>query len=290
MLRNIKDLEHFTIGAADGAIGRITDFYFDDEAWVIRYLVVDTEETTPRRSVLISPIAIGQPDWSEQVFPTALTMAQVKGSPDIDTHKPVSRQQEMGYSGYYGYGNYWGGGGLWGAGLYPDILQAGRQAKESSVADRSARLHQAHRGVEPAAAQGSAAAQGRFDDSHLRSGNGVMRYYVHATDGDIGHVDGLLIDEKSWAIRYIVVNTSNWWLGHQVIISPQWIDEVSWAESTVSVDLTRQAIKDSPPYDVALPPDREQEANIHRHYGRKILQPGEVRGDRVRVGESRESV
>jgi hypothetical protein len=263
MLRNVKDLEHYTIGAADGVIGRVEDFYFDDEAWVIRYLVVDTEETPPRRSVLISPIAIGRPNWSEHIFPTALTMAQVKGSPDIDTHKPVSRQQEMGYSGYYGYGNYWGGGGLWGAGLYPDILQAGRQAKELSVANRRAQPHHEQLGV------GRLAAPVRLDDSHLRSGNGVMRYYVHASDGDIGHIDGLLIDEQSWAIRYIVVNTSNWWLGHQVIISPEWIDRVSWAESTVSVDLTRKAIKNSPPYDFTKLPDHGEEANIHSHYGRK---------------------
>jgi hypothetical protein len=242
----MKNMEDYSIGATDGIIGHVQDFYFDDESWVIRYLVVETDERQPRRRVLISPIAIGRPNWSEKILPVSLTKEQVKNSPDIDTDKPVSRQQEMGYLGYYGYGQYWGGGGLWGAGLYPDILQGGRQQR--SVTENLAR-HQ-------------------HNDPHLRSGNAIMRYYVHASDGDIGHVQGFLVDEETWAIRYIIVNTSNWWLGHQVLIAPQWIDDVNWAESTVSIDLKRQEIKSAPPYDATLPLNREHELQIHAHHGR----------------------
>ena len=252
MLRSMKDMEDYTIGASDGVIGRVKDYYFDDEAWVIRYLVVETQDGSPRRKVLISPISIGQPNWSERILPASLTRGQVQKSPDIDTDKPVSRQHEMGYLGYYGYGAYWGGGGLWGAGIYPDELQSGLQ-KEMS---RTAVPHP-------------------HDDAHLRSGNEIMRYYVHASDGDIGHVQGLIVDERSWAIRYIVVNTSNWWIGHNVLISPEWIVNVDWAESHLSVDLTRQAIKDSPAYDPRLPINREQEVGIHSHYGRTGYWPRE---------------
>jgi hypothetical protein len=246
MLRTMKDMEGYTVSATDGSIGRVTDFYFDDDKWVIRYLIVAIGDHLPRRMVLISPIAIGQPNWSEKILPVALTRQQVKNSPDIDTDKPVSRQQEMGYLGYFGYGTYWGGGGLWGAGIYPDILQAGLQKMEAS----------------------SNNGESHHEDPHLRSGNAIMRYYVHASDGDIGHVQGLLVDEKSWAIRYLIVNTSNWWLGHQVLIAPKWIDDVSWTESTVSVGLTRQAVKNAPHYDPIGTLDREQEADIHEHYGR----------------------
>jgi hypothetical protein len=271
----MKDLEDYTIGATDGVIGRVKDFYFDDDVWVIRYLVVETGDGEYRRKVLISPIGIGQPNWSEKIFPVAITRDQVKNSPDIDTEKPVSRQQEMGYLGYYGYGKYWGGGGLWGAGFYPDILQAGLQDNGSIIDNGGAQARKAALG------DGSHAARNQHDDPHLRSGNSIMRYYVHATDGDIGHVQGLLVDEKSWAIRYIIVNTSNWWLGHQVIVAPQWIDHVSWAESTVFTDLTRQTIKRSPPYDAAAPLNREQEAGVHVHYGRADYSPREAR--RVRT-------
>jgi len=257
----MKDMEDCTIGAMDGIIGRVRDFYLDDEVWVIRYLVVDTSGGGPRRKVLISPISIGQPNWSERILPVSLTRKQVADSPDIDTDKPVSRQQEMGYLGYYGYGSYWGGGGLWGAGIYPDELQAGLQPKES----RADGVH-----------SGRAAVNGQHDDPHLRSSNEVMRYYVHASDGDLGHVQGFLIDERSWAIRYLIVNTSNWWLGHNVLIAPQWIDQIDWAECTVSVGLTRESIKHSPPYDPTTPLEREQEARIHAHYGRTGYWPREA--------------
>ncbi len=95
-----------------------------------------------------------------------------------------------------------------------------------------------------------------------------MDYHIEATDGDVGHVQGMLVDEETWAIRYIIVNTSNWWLGHQVLIAPQWIQDVSWSDATVSVNLTRQAVKDAPPYDSAAQLDRDQEIGIHEHYGR----------------------
>jgi hypothetical protein len=258
MLRSMKDMEDYTIGATDGIIGRVRDYYFDDHDWVIRYLVVETGEAAPRHRVLISPISIGRPNWSEKILPVTLTKHQVGHSPDIDTEKPVSRQQEMGYLGYYGYGSYWGGGGLWGAGFYPDMLQAGLQRAGSSIAGHQTGVRRQHA------------------DPHLRSGNSVMRYYVHASDGDIGHVEGFLVDENTWAIRYLIVNTSNWWLGHQVIVAPEWIDNVNWAESMVYVDLTREAIKNSPPYDAASRLNREQEAGIHTHYGRTGYWPREA--------------
>ncbi len=245
-------MEHYSVGATDGLIGRVKDFYFDDEAWVIRYLVVATDEGSSQRQVLISPISLGQPNWSEKILPVSLTRAKIHNSPDIDTHKPVSRQHEMGYLGYYGYGAYWGGAGLWGAGIYPDELQAGLRVDSAGTGSGD---------------------QGK--DVHLRSGNEIMRYYVHASDGDIGYVQGLLVDEKSWAIRYIIVNTSNWWLGHQVIVAPEWMDHVDWAESKLCIDLTRQAIKDSPPYDQNASFSREQEAQIHTHYGRTGYWPRE---------------
>jgi len=106
------------------------------------------------------------------------------------------------------------------------------------------------------------------DDPHLRSANTVAHYYVHASDGDIGHVSGFLIDDHSWAIRYVLVDTSNWWLGHEVIIAPEWIEDVDWAECIVTVDLSRQAVKDSPTYAPEQTLEREQELCTHRHYGR----------------------
>jgi hypothetical protein len=239
MLRSMNDLEGYAIRAIDGTIGHVKDFYFDDQAWVIRYLVVDTGTWLSSRKVLISPIAIGRPDWAEQVLPVSITKEQVKNSPDVDTDKPVSRQHEIDYFGYYGYPFYWGGAGIWGGGLYPDMMMPDYVGFESTPQG------------EDQEGEGAHAAQHQHDDPHLRSCKAVMDYHIEATDGDIGHVQGMLVDEETWAIQYLIVNTSNWWLGHQVLIAPQWIKDVSWSDATVSLNLTRQAVKEAPLYNSA---------------------------------------
>ncbi len=127
MLRSMHDLQDYAIRATDGDIGHVKDFYFDDEWWAVRYLVVETGTWLSDRKVLISPIAIGRPNWTDKVLPVSITKEQVKDGPDIDTEKPVSRQHEISYLGYYGYPYYWDGGGLWGAGAYPQPDDDGRR-------------------------------------------------------------------------------------------------------------------------------------------------------------------
>jgi uncharacterized protein YrrD len=255
MLRSVKDLEKCTIGASDGVIGKVEDFYFDDEAWAVRYLVVDTGAWLSNRHVLISPHAIRNWGWEGAVLPVSISREQVKNSPDVDTHKPVSRQYERSYFGYYGYPYYWNGAGLWGEDAYPGIMTAAAAAA--------------------AGADSAAVARAREnDDPHLRSCNSVAGYDLHAADGAIGHIESFLIDEGSWAIRFLIVNTSNWWLGHQVLIAPEWIDSVSWLHATVTTDLTRQAVKDSPLYDPGALPDGAAEARIYKHYGRSAYGTG----------------
>ena len=259
MLRSTKDLENYAIGATDGKIGHVKDFYFDDKTWVIRYLVVETGAWLSSRKVLISPIAIGEPNWAEKTLPVALTMERVKGSPDIDTEKPVSRQHEMDHAGYYGYPYYWGGAGLWGGGPYPNMMLPGYEGFGSPAASRLE--------AENAYAQ-AREAEHQNDDPHLRSCDEVAGYHLHATDGDIGHVQGMLVDDRSWAIQYLIVDTSNWWLGHKVLIAPRWIEDVSWTDSKVSVNVTREVIKNAPPYDPAVVVDREHEKTLYRYHDR----------------------
>ncbi|MFT5390438.1 MAG: hypothetical protein ACI8PT_000623 [Gammaproteobacteria bacterium] len=279
MLRSTKDLENYAIRTTDGNIGQVKDFYFDDEAWVIRYFIVDTGSWLSSRKVLISPIAIGDPDWTNKVLPVSITKEQVKNSPDIDTDKPVSRQNEMRYLGHFGYHPYWGGAGLWGASAYPGMMITGTGALASAPDATEPSVQEAYASAEEARHQD--------DDLHLRSCKAVMDYHIDATDGDIGHVEGLLIDEQTWAIRYMIVNTSNWWLGHQVLIAPQWIKNVSWADATVSVELTRQAVKDAPPYDSTAQLDRTQEMGIYEHYGRPGYWAAEAKRE-VAPGSSKE--
>jgi hypothetical protein len=222
-------LEEYTIDARDGTIGSVKDCYFDDETWVIRYLVIETGAWLMGRDVLISPFSIGEPDDEGRLLPVSITKDQVRNSPSVDIHKPVSRQHELGYSAYYGYPGYWGGTDLWGESAYPGAM-LNAQTNQDDAAYSGRQRHP-------------------NDDQHLRSCEAVKGYHVHASDGDIGHIDGFLVDGPSWAIRHLIVNTSNWWLGHQVLVAPARIAEVSWVHSKLTTGLTRKEIKEAPLYD-----------------------------------------
>ena len=253
MLRSEKKLEGFAIGATDGAIGKVKDFYFDDEAWVIRYLVVDTSRWLGGRDVLISPYSLGTPDWEGKTLPVTITTDQVRNSPGVDSDQPVSRQYERIYLGYYDYPYYWGGTGLWGAGNYPGVVPLGRDVDPFG----------SYQGYLRAPSDRDAG-----NDPHLRSCETVRGYHIVAADGGIGHIDGFLVDDTTWSIRYLVVNTSNWWVGHKVLLSPEWIEKVSWQDSTVTTNLDREAIRKAPVYDDSVPAGRDYEGALYLHYSR----------------------
>ena len=101
----------------------------------------------------------------------------------------------------------------------------------------------------------------------LRSLTDMRDYAIGAADGSIGHVQGMLVDEETWAVRYMVVDTSSWWLGRQVLIAPQWIRDINWSDTKVSLNPTRDAVKRAPPYDTTAHLNREQEIGIYQHYG-----------------------
>jgi hypothetical protein len=259
MLRNLKELHDYAIGASDGEIGHVKDLYIDDATWVVRYLVVETGSWLSSRSVLISPIAISKPDWASRLLPVSVTKEQVRNSPALDTAKPVTRQHELEYSGYYGYPYYWGGTGYWGGGMYPGMMLPGFGG--AGVLQP----------IQPEVENARAAAQAHYDESadpHLRSCDAITAYHLHASDGEIGHVSGMLIDDETWAVRYLIVDTSNWWVGHQMLIAPSWIEGISWSNGTVSVKLTREAVRDAPVYDPGERLSRADEARLHQHYVR----------------------
>jgi hypothetical protein len=238
MLRKAEELKCYTLGARDGEIGRIDEFYFDDQHWTIRYLIVGTGGWLTDRRVLISPYALGATDEIEKVIPTELTKKQIAASPSLSTDKPVSRQFEEAYYGYYGWPIYWNGPFMWGTSPY--LVRDIERPREY-----------------PPGAQAW--------DSHLRSTTDVTGDHVQAQDGDIGHVEDFVIDDETWAIRYLIVDTSNWWFGKKVLMSPRWIERVSWPESKVFFNLPRETIRQAPEYtEESL--NRGYEMELHRHY------------------------
>jgi hypothetical protein len=255
MLRAVNDLKGCTIHATDGDIGEVVEFYFDDDNWTVRYLIADTGRWLPGRKVLLSPVALGKVDWDSKRLHVAMTKKQVENSPDIDTAKPVSRQHEMAYYNYYNYPYYWNGPYLWGPASYPRGVVA---PSATGIAANSIEKELAA-ATEPA----------ESGDVHLHSTKEVTGYYVEANDGDMGHVDDFIIDDENWTVRYLVVDTRNWWPGKKVLVSPEWIQHVSWSDSRVYVDLSRQTIQDSPEYAGPGSIDRDYETRLHGHYGRE---------------------
>lgn len=245
MFTNSKDLKGLVIRATDGEIGKVEQLYFDDRTWTVRYLVVDTGGWLNGRQVLISPMSVAGVDWQSKRMDVALTMNQVEHAPDVDLHKPVSRQHEATYLSYYGYPYYWEGPYLWGSAYGPMGLtnHALSNAAGGSV------LIESH-------------------DSHLRSSEAVTGYYIDASDGEIGHVDRFIVDEDAWAIRYLEVATQNWWPGKKVLLPPTWVEKVSWEESKVFVGVKRKAIMSCEEYLDGTPITREYENRLYFHYGR----------------------
>lgn len=246
MLRSLKDMNHYTVTATDGDVGKVKDFLIDDEHWVVRYLVVDTGGWLDRHEVLISPVSFSDVDWATQRFHVALTKDKVKNSPSVDTDKPVSRQQEEAFHNYYGYPLYWDYPAMWGAGTAATLLAEGE--------------------FNALSAERRAAEEEPRGDVHLRSAKEIRGYEIHASDGSIGHVDDFVVDDEIWEIRYLTIDTSNWWFGKKVLVSPDWASEVSWEDRRVEVLLSRDAIKSSPEWDPTIAVNREYETRLYDYY------------------------
>ncbi len=245
MLTKSQNLKGLVIRSSDGEIGSVGEIYFDDQRWVVRYLTVDTGNWLNGRNVLITPHSILQTDWTTGRIDVSLTRKQIENAPDIDTQRPVSRQQEAEYYGYYGYPYYWQGPYIWGPSYSPGGMVPMWEAQSTT----EARVD-----------KGSG-------DSHLRSTKAVTGYRIQTQDGEIGHIEDFLVDDEAWAIRYLEVDTTNWWPGKKVLLSPDWVESVSWGESKVFVAVTREAIQNCPEYLDSVPVTREYENKLYFHYG-----------------------
>jgi uncharacterized protein YrrD len=251
MLHTLNDLEGFAIQAIDGNIGKIKDFYFDDRRWVIRHLVVEIGSLLESHKVLLSPVHIKHLNREDKTILVDLSVDDIKTSPHIDTDRPVSQQYEIDYLSYYGYAFYWGTNSLWDSNSDPKALTATgenpKAAETFAAIDTVRRMH---------------------GDRHLRSCNEIVNYHIQASDGEIGHLQGMMIDEDTWAIRYFIANTSNWWLGHQVLIDPQEVQDISWGNAKIYVNMTQQQIQSAPMFDPEVPLNRQKELGVYLHYGR----------------------
>ena len=240
MLRNASAIKGYAIAASDGRIGTVSDFLFDDASWLVRWLVVDTGKWLSGRKVLLPPSAMGHPAPTGNELPVSLTKQQIKDSPDSDTDRPVSRQIEANIYDYYGWRPYWGtdllmgGYGGFGGGAITELPTPGSRRRAEDIAT----------------------ARESDNDPHLRSIAAIIGYHIHASDGEIGHVEDFLIEDADWSIHDLVVDTKNWWPGKKVLISPRWARDIDWTDNVVKLNVDRKRIKDSPTYDASTTVDR----------------------------------
>ena len=242
MLHQAKTLHGYKLNSLEGEIGKVKGFYFDDYYWTIRYLVADTGNWMSGRHVLIPTQVLANVNKDAQNINIQLTKKQIEDSPPLNSDEPVSRQYEQAYSSYYTLPSYWDSPFMYG--------QYGSPAP-----------HLPRRRKLPKSTSGT-----KTWDPHLRSTHAVIGYHIQGKDGDIGHVDDFIIDDSTWDIRYLVIDTQNLWEGKKVLISPRWIERVSWEDSKVFVNLSKANIKQSPEYIEGSPLSREYEMALHQHY------------------------
>jgi hypothetical protein len=231
MLQSIKQLCGNKLGASDGEIGKVKDFYFDDQNWAVRYVVANTGTWLTSRQVLFSPHAFPSLYKNGKAMLVNLTRKQIEDSPSIEWHKPVSRQYEEEYYRYYGWPYYWQGDGLWGMSGFPILELPTHSAPDERNAAPGSKFENA--------------------DAHLRSTQAVTGYHLKASDGIAGHVCDFMMDDRSWLIGRLVVKTGHRFTGKEVLLPMDKIDRISYETSTVFVNLTREVIEQSPAHQLA---------------------------------------
>lgn len=196
MLYALKTLMGYPALATDGETGHVRDFLLDDQTWKVRYLVVDVGSWLHRHEVVLPITALEAPDWEKKRCHVRLSRQQIHDSPDVDSEKPVSRQQELAMRDYFGPLACW------------IDSEFGFATMPTGV------RYPAH----------------LAGDAHLRSAAHMMGYRVVATDGEIGELEGLMMDEASWHLGYLDVKAGGWLQNRSVLIPTDWIKSVSWAE------------------------------------------------------------
>lgn len=245
--RRMRDLTELTIYGIDGEVGTVQDLYFDDHNWEVRYLVLRTGGWLLGRDVLIAPVAIGGIDDAAASMRLELRKEQIEHAPSIESKKPISRQYEETYYKHFQWAPYWlPDATLWGSPI--PYLDASTDASTTSLDE--------------------ALPSESAEQSHLRSSIEVAGYGIHAQDGEIGHLEDLVVDDEDWIVRYVEADTKNWLPGKKVLVQTGRIQKIDWPSRSVTMSLRRHAIESAPAYDPSMLITPEYEIQLFKHYGK----------------------
>jgi sporulation protein YlmC with PRC-barrel domain len=253
MLIHANKIVGCEIEASDGSIGIVDDILFDDRSWTCRYLVADVGQKLQGRTVLLSFETVTHIDESRRQLRLPITTRAIEKSPDVTTQNPVSMEAELLL------GKYWQWSPYWEKSMPRTIgenISASATLPEKQEAEKDVR-------------------------SHLRSVGEIEGYHIAAPDGDIGHLQDLVINDSTWQIEYLIVNTGNWLFQRKVLIPCVSLENIRWADRKVHVSLSRDEIKNSPEYNPEQPISRDYAQALQDHYrkqpcGRASNPPAEI--------------
>ncbi|MEO8029152.1 MAG: PRC-barrel domain-containing protein [Bryobacteraceae bacterium] len=236
MLRTLESILGYRLVALNGEIGKVHDFYLDEEFWRLRYLVVETGSWLDRRRVLIAPAALGSIEGERREFAVHLNRDQVQSSPDVNTDQPVSRQQEMRTNAHYGWPAYWAPDAI----MIPGpILTSGRVARASA-------------------------------DPHLRSFREICSYTVDDGENAIAKVQDFVIDDSDWSVAMMIVAYGGWIDPRQVATPADRITNISWANRTITIRYSREQLEALPSFEAAAPVNKQERTVYFDYHGRIV--------------------
>ena len=248
MLRSIKDITTYPIQATDGPIGKSKDALFDDRFWTLRYLMADTKKWLMGRKVLISTMHLNKPEvgFENNRFHVDLTKQQVEDAPPLSDAAPISTQYETEFANYYNQDLYWMNANfMMDPGLTPRADQAAEMEEEIRHTNKLREIR----------------------SSHLRSANEVMGYHINAQDDEFGHVEDFIIEDETWVLKFVVIDSRNWLPGKKFLVDINWLQDISWSTHFATVNLSRKQIKRSPEYKPHIPINSDYLNNLYDYYG-----------------------
>lgn len=243
MLFRTSELHGMTLQARDDELGRVKDVIFDDETWIVRYLVADTKRWLPGKKVLLRPESFGRVDLEGKSIAIDLTKKQIQDSPLLEDDAPVSRYKEHALHIYFGWPLYW--------------VPTAEQGADAVTPDGAALTD-----PKPAVADDAVS-----DDAQLRSEREVRGYRIEVNDETLGHVHDFLVDNGDWRLRYVVLSTGTWLSGEKRLMPASYVEAVDWASARITTTLHADALRALPKYEDATPIDSDYERRLAQALG-----------------------
>jgi sporulation protein YlmC with PRC-barrel domain len=250
-LREASSLINFSLYSQDGEeVGQVLDVLFDDKEWVVRYIEVDLTPLGLEKKVLIPPDSIEIPDWEVERVLVPMKGEELRSLPSLPLDEPVSRPYLIELYEKSGWIPYW----------------------------VESKFHDERPGPKKLKAQLGDEEQ-RGQDPHLFNLGEMSEYRVEATDGDVGYVDELILDEEEFVVYYLVVaieaEIPEEESSKNVLVAPDWVTDFDRGMITVRVDVDRETLAAAPEYDPSAPITRDYEYQVFDHYGRPHYWIGE---------------